>query len=86
MNLPVHFVIYGHSSCFECSQNCTSHSKISLVLINKSRNAQASSYEFLYQFNAADVNARGKACGSKSQLVWGQFLIGKQNCAKRFGQ
>ena len=53
MNLLVHFVIYGHSWCFESSQNCTSRRRVqfenfqNITSDHKSRNARASSYNFL---------------------------------------
>ena len=44
MNLLVHFVIYGHSRCFESSQNCTSRKPIIHEM-------HSGSYDFLYLSN-----------------------------------
>ena len=50
----MHFGIYEHEWCFESSQNCTSRRRVqfenfqNITSDHKSRNARASSYDFLF--------------------------------------
>ena len=63
MNLLVHFVIYGHSWCFESSQialaygSCNFENFQNITRAHKSRNARAGSYDFLYLLHSLSVFA-----------------------------
>ena len=68
----MHFGIYEHEWCFESSQNCTSRRRVrfenfqNITSDHKSRNARASSYDFLFIIYSTKLLLRSSLHASRT--------------------